>query len=63
MGKHSGLAISARTNVKDLNIRSLSIFLNQARAGRAWFLRIASVRECLYVCVCACVSALKAINN
>ena len=28
------------------------IFLNQARA---WFLRIASVRELLYVCVCVCV--------
>ena len=31
-------------------------FLNQSRAGhrlaRAWFLRIASVRECLYACVC-----------
>ena len=31
-------------------------FLNQARAGhrpvRAWFLRIASVRELQYVCVC-----------
>ena len=22
---------------------------------RAWFLRIASVRECLYTCVCVCV--------
>ena len=37
--------------------------LNQARAGRrparAWFLRIASVRELLY----ACVSAPEAINN
>ena len=35
------------------------IFLNQVRAGRrpahAWFLRIASVRECLYACVCVCV--------
>ena len=27
-------------------------FLNQARA---WFLRIASVRELQYVCVCVCV--------
>ena len=46
-------------------------FLNQAHAGHmlscAWFLRIASVRECLYVrvcvCVCVCVSALKAMKN
>ena len=56
-------------------------FLNQARAGlrpaRAWFLRIASVREsmrvcvcvclrvCVFacVCVCVCVSAPEAINN
>ena len=30
-----------------------SPFLNQAhRPARAWFLRIASVRECLYECVC-----------
>ena len=30
-----------------------SPFLNQARRpARAWFLRIASVRECLYECVC-----------
>ena len=38
------------------------IFLNQACA---WFLSIASVRECLYACVCvfACVSAPKAMNN
>ena len=35
-------------------------FLNQARA---WFLRIASVRERLYVCVCLRVSAPEAINN
>ena len=38
---------------------SLEIFLNQARAGlrpaRAWFLRIAFVRELLCVCVCVCV--------
>ena len=34
---------------------------NQARA---WFLRIAStVRECLHVCACVCVSAPEAINN
>ena len=42
-------------------------FLNQARAGRrpvrAWFLRIASVRESMRVCVCVCVSAPEAINN
>ena len=47
--------------------------LNQVCASRrsadAWFLRIASVRECLYACVCVfacvcvCVSAPEAINN
>ena len=41
------------------------IFLNQARAGHrpvhAWFLRITSVRECWYACVC--VSVPEAINN
>ena len=31
-----------------------AIFLNQARA-RAWFLRIASIRESMRVCVFACV--------
>ena len=38
------------------------LFLNQARA---WFLRIASVRELQYVCLyaCVCVPALEAINN
>ena len=49
----------------------LLAFLNQACAGRrpvrAWFLRIASVREhwyaCVCLCVCVCVSALEAINN
>ena len=29
----------------------------------AWFLRIASVHECVCVCVFACVSALEAMNN
>ena len=33
--------------------------LNQAcarhRLACAWFLKIASVRECLYVCVCVCL--------
>ena len=46
-------------------------FLNQAHAGRrpvrAWFLRIASVHECLharvFVSVCVCVSTPEAINN
>ena len=45
-------------------------FLNQARAGRrparAWFLRIAFVREVsMRVCVCVdvCVSAPEAMNN
>ena len=44
-------------------------FLNQTRAGhrpvRAWFLRIASVRECLCVCVClhVCVSTPEAMNT
>ena len=40
-------------------IFTTSAFLNQAYAGlwpaHAWFLRIASVRECLYACVCVCV--------
>ena len=39
--------------------KALQKFLNQAHAGlwlaRAWFLRIASVCECLYACVLACV--------
>ena len=45
------------------------LLLNQARTGlwpaHTWFLRIASVCECLYacVCLCACVSATEAINN
>ena len=39
---------------------SLAIFLNQACA---WFLRIASVHECLYPHVCVHVSAPEAINN
>ena len=47
------------------------LILNHARAGLwpacAWFLRIASVRECLYACVfacvCVCVSAPEAMNN
>ena len=46
-------------------------FLNQACAGlrptQAWFLRIASVRECQYacvfVCVYVCVSTPEAINS
>ena len=47
-------------------------FLNQARAGRrparAWFLRIAFVREvsmrvCVCVWMCVCVSAPEAMNN
>ena len=42
----------------------VSPLLNQVCA---WFLRIASVRKCLYVCVCVYVclrvSAPKAINN
>ena len=37
------------------------------RLVRAWFLIIASVRECLYAClfacVCVCASAPEAINN
>ena len=45
----------------------MQIFLNQAHASHrlalTWFLRIASVRECLYACVFVCVSAPKAINN
>ena len=58
------------------NINDYIMFLNQARAGRrparAWFLRIAFVREvsmrvcvdvCVCVCVCVCVSAPEAMNN
>ena len=37
---------------KQLQIISNIMFLNQAHA---WFLRIASVRECLYVCMSVCV--------
>ena len=43
--------------------------LNQVHASHrpahAWFLRIASIRECLYACVCvfACVSTPEAINS
>ena len=37
-------------------VTSIDTSLNQVRAGpwlaRTWFLRIASVRKCLYVCVC-----------
>ena len=37
------------------------------RPAGTWFLSIASVHECLYVCVCVfvcvCVSAPEAINN
>ena len=40
---------------------------NILQPARARFLRIASVRECLYVyvfaCVCVCESAPEAINN
>ena len=40
-------------SIQGLVIKDL---LNQAHAGhrpvRAWFLRIASVHECLYACVC-----------
>ena len=50
----------------------LLLFLNQARAGRrparTWFLRIAFVREvsmrvCVCVWMCVCVSAPEAMNN
>ena len=40
--------------------------MHQPQAG-TWFLRIASVHECLYVCMCVCalvcVSAPEAINK
>ena len=43
---------------------NIVLLLNQARA---WFLRIGSVRDCLYACVCVfvcvCMSAPEAINN
>ena len=44
-------------------------FLNQAsashRPAHTWFLRIAFVHECLYVCVfaCVCVSTPEAMKN
>ena len=46
----------------------LNVLLNQARAGRrparAWFLRIAFVREVsMRVWMCVCVSAPEAMNN
>ena len=50
--------------------------LNQARAARAWFLKIDPVRivcmcmcvcvcvcVCMCLCVCVCVSTPEAINN
>ena len=41
------------------DLRETQRFLNQTRASlwpaRAWFLRIATVSECLYDCVCVCV--------
>ena len=41
------------------DLRETQRFLNQTRASlwpaRAWFLRIATVHECLYDCVCVCV--------
>ena len=45
--------------------KPILLFLNQACVNRtrAWFLIIASVRECLYGCACMCVSAPKALNN
>ena len=51
-------------NCVNLSCDTIATFLNQARAGRrparAWFLRIAFVREvsmrvCVCVCVCVCV--------
>ena len=43
---------------RPINLPLLISFLNQARA---WFLRIASVRKSMRVCVC--VSAPEATNN
>ena len=40
------------------DLRETQRFLNQTCASlwpAAWFLRIATVRECLYDCVCVCV--------
>ena len=37
-----------------------TLLLNQARAGRAWFLKVEPVR---IVSMCVCVSAPEAINN
>ena len=60
--------ISKNTSHKiEQNSSCILVFLNQARTGhrlvRAWFLRIAFVRELEYVCVCVCVSTPEAINN
>ena len=45
--------------ISSINTFGVLLFLNQARAGhspaRAWFLRIASVRELQYVCLFVCV--------
>ena len=52
---------------QSFTVGSYTSQLNQEHAGHrpahAWFLRIASVRQLQYVCVCVCVSAPEAINN
>ena len=50
-----------------IKMEAMNVIFSTRRTGRwpvrAWFLRIASVRECLYARVCVCVSAPEAINN
>ena len=48
----TGLVTIPSKTILQENFKFCKEFLNHARA---WFLRIASVRECLYACVCVCV--------
>ena len=48
------------------DIEEVAIFkpgVYRPKPVRAWFLRIASYCECLYACMCVCVSAPEAIIN
>ena len=50
-----GLNTAAKNIIEGQCDRTLCIFLNQVlmQLAHAWFLRIASVRECLYTCLFA----------
>ena len=77
METHVHVCSNSYVGYVPFDLRETQRFLNQMRASlwpvHAWFLRIATVRECLYdcVCVCACVcvrvcvcvSAPEAINK